>query len=60
MKIHLHCEEFDGALHAQCGAIDVLPPSSRIVSEDDFEQTPRNQRCRKCAEYCWPYGGETE
>lgn len=55
-KIHLHAEQFDGALHAACGRLD---NSKRIVSEDDFENTQKAKRCRLCAAYWWPYGGET-
>ena len=57
-KHHLHSEQFDGWLHAQCGSGDVPYPNKKIVGEDEFEKLPRQERCRKCAAYYWPHGGE--
>lgn len=58
-KVHLHSEQFDGWLHAECGAGDRQRPFRLIVSADDFEITPYRRRCRKCARYWWPTGGES-
>jgi hypothetical protein len=57
-KVHLHSEQFDGFLHAACGAVDIAGPSPRVVGEDDFEKTHRKNRCRKCVKDMWPSGGE--
>lgn len=56
--VHLHSEQFDGHLHAVCGAGDWFPPNSRCVSGDAFEAVARISRCRRCAAYWWPMGGE--
>ena len=59
-KVHLHSEQFDRALHAECGRLD--KPSKwgdgRIVTEEEFEATPRVNRCKLCAMRYWPHGGE--
>jgi hypothetical protein len=60
MKIHLHSEQFDGAWHAECGAMDEDIASGRIVGERAFEKLPKAKRCRKCAKSHWPWGGEPE
>lgn len=57
MKTHLHSEQFDGHLHAECCAgsdIDGL----RIVGETAFGQMRRKDRCAKCTRANWPYGGD--
>lgn len=59
-KMHLHDEQFDGYLHATCGAGDwiadakVLHP--RVVCDDDFERLSYTNRCRNCARLYWPHG----
>ena len=58
--IHLHSEQFDGHLHAECGAGDWKPPSLRCVGADDFEKLPRSKRCLKCTRYWWPNGGDPD
>lgn len=60
MVVHLHDEQFDAWLHAWCGSLDpVKPPSARVVDSETFEQTPIEKRCRFCASYWWPNGGES-
>lgn len=61
MKIHLHSEQFDGYLHAECGRLDSdvrYAPHPNIVGTDDFEAAPARKRCRICARANWPHGGE--
>ena len=48
MKVHLHSEQFDGALHSQCGV------GEKIVMSDAFEAS--TNRCRRCELYWFPYG----
>lgn len=55
-KIHLHSEQFDGWLHAECGAGDVEAPNPWIVGEDVFSELPRAKRCARCTAYNWPKG----
>lgn len=59
MLIHLHSEQFDAYMHAQCGAGD-WPRSGRAalrcVGEDAFEALPSARRCRKCSAYWFPNG----
>jgi len=57
-KVHIHSEQFDGWLHAECGAGDWQPPNPRCVSEDDFEKVPRPMRCIACDRYWWPNGDD--
>jgi hypothetical protein len=57
-KIHLHSEQFDGYLHAECGAGDWKPPSKLYVGADEFTKLPRRKRCKKCTAYWWPRGGD--
>lgn len=54
MKAHLHSEQFDNCLHAECGAAD--GEGHRILLEDAFEALPRSERCHKCSAYNWPFG----
>jgi len=60
MKIHLHSEQFDGWLHAECGAGDWKPASRRCVASDEFERLRRTERCPKCSRYWFPNGEPTE
>ena len=59
-KVHLHDEQFDGYLHAACGAADVMPDDDRraifIMSEDAFDSVPRDDRCLACSRMWFPYG----
>lgn len=56
MLVHLHSEQFDGYLHAECGAGDWKPDSKRCREADDFEKLSRTERCPKCTRYWWPHG----
>lgn len=49
-KIHLHSEQFDGALHPWCGKGD------RVVGSDEFESTERKLRCFYCDREWFPNG----
>lgn len=55
-KIHLHSEQFDGHLHAECGAGDWSRPSERCLDADEFEVLPSARRCRRCSRYWFPNG----
>lgn len=59
-KFHLHSEQFDGWLHAECGAGDVATPNPWVLGEKDFSDMPRDKRCARCSKYNWPYGVERE
>lgn len=61
MKIHLHSEQFDGAMHAECGRFPYDPkPGEKyfefIESEEVFETLPREKRCSYCIDYWFPRG----
>lgn len=55
-QVHLHEDQFDGWLHASCGARDVQAPDILVVPEDEFCQTPSRLRCRKCEQAAFPHG----
>jgi hypothetical protein len=55
-KVHLHSEQFDGWLHAQCGAGEWKSGSPRCVEADEFEKLPRAMRCKHCSRYWFPNG----
>jgi len=59
-KLHWHSEQFDGHLHAACGAGDLTPSEGEnvIVGDDRFEAASSAVRCRRCAALYWPRGGE--
>ena len=57
-KTHLHSEQFDGHLHAVCCTIKNEDKAKIVGGGDQFEDTPYDQRCRKCSEENWPNGGE--
>ena len=54
--VHIHSEQFDGWMHAECGAGDWEAPSDKCAYPDDFEKMPRANRCKKCTRYWWPRG----
>lgn len=60
MKVHLHSEQFDGWLHAECGAGDWDADSPRCLGSDEFEKLPRARRCSRCTRSWWPHGGSPE
>jgi hypothetical protein len=58
VTVHLHSEQFDGWLHAQCGAGDWEAPNPRCVAEGEFEKLPSGERCVTCTRDYWPRGGD--
>lgn len=56
MKVHLHEEQFDNWLHATCHRLDAKPGSPNIVSEEVFDLTLKEERCKLCSEYWYPNG----
>ena len=58
MKVHLHAEQFDGALHTTCGRAD--DRTAHIVHDEEFESTPHAARCAYCEASYWPHGGWTD
>lgn len=60
MKVHLHSEQFDGWLHAECGAGDWEPPNIRCLDAEEFEKLPDEKRCKKCSAYWWLGGGPSK
>jgi hypothetical protein len=50
MKIHIHSEQFDGAMHPQCGR------GSTALPADAFEAAEPAARCALCARYWFPNG----
>ena len=50
MKVHLHDEQFDSAMHAWCGR------GNNAVVDREFEATPRAQRCDLCDREWFPFG----
>jgi hypothetical protein len=50
MKVHNHSEQFDGALHAVCGR------GNKVVTNDEFEATEPNLRCKLCEKDWFPCG----
>lgn len=56
-KIHLHDEQFDGALHAACCRLDRPAGDPRIVSEETFAIVSAAYRCKRCTRNYWPLGG---
>lgn len=58
-RVHIHSEQFDGCLHAACGAIDAEGPRhSCIEFEEEFMKLPRKVLCDKCVELEFPHGFE--
>lgn len=57
MKTHLHSEQFDGHLHAECCAGSDYN-GLKIVGERTFGALPAKERCRRCTKLNWPYGGD--
>ena len=55
-KVHLHSEQFDNWLHAECGGGDWARGSPRCVDADEFERLPNATRCSKCSDYWFPNG----
>lgn len=49
-KVHLHDEQFDGAMHAWCGR------GATAVHEHVFEATPPTERCAFCDREWFPHG----
>lgn len=49
-KVHLHSEQFDGAVHAWCGR------GTTAVEEHVFEATAPALRCQLCDRDWFPYG----
>jgi hypothetical protein len=50
MKVHLHEEQFDGALHPWCGR------GETAVNSVAFEAALPNLRCRLCDHEWFPHG----
>jgi len=56
LLVHLHDEQFDGWLHAACGALDAEPPHALVEIEDEFYKLRRSVRCPKCSRLAFPHG----
>jgi hypothetical protein len=54
MKVHIHDEQFDGVPHSWCGR-----GKTAVVSEQ-FEATPRKDRCSYCDREWFPRGQPIE
>lgn len=50
MKIHIHDEQFDGAMHAWCGR------GQSAVQPAEFEATDSAKRCKVCEREWFPNG----
>jgi hypothetical protein len=50
MKVHLHVEQFDGHPHPWCGR------GVNAVTQNRFEATPSENRCKLCEREWFPYG----
>ena len=49
-KVHIHCEQFDGAFHPWCGRGNTAVPTL------EFEATPSRLRCKLCEADWFPNG----